>query len=200
MNKPVFYVSMILIFMFFRQPGRASEDSVLKGKYLIVLDIQEHSTKMEMDNEKAESLINNINLLIELSDSDKVIYIESISAKLVVSLTGLYVEFDEGLSLDHRLNIINDNKFVKNEPNAFTSEQLVDFIRKKNARDFVVVGLLAEHCIAATLQGGEDLGFNMYFINEAIAGITENGKTEALQKAVKMGAEELQFDKLKLKN
>ena len=178
----------------------AQENINLKGKYLIVLDMQEIATKEMMDAEVAKELIDAVNRIIDLSDSDKVIYIESIFAFLEISLTGLSVKFKPGLFLDDRLKIVSDYKFVKNKANAFTSEQLSNFIVQRNARDFVVVGLMAEHCVIETLLGGKKSGFNMFMIPGAIAGLSEEGKFEALNKALKFGIKKIELDNLTLKN
>lgn len=95
--------------MVLKMPAFAQENNSLKGKYLIILDAQEIATKKMMDASDAENLINAINSVIAISDSDKVIYIESIMAKLEISLSGLSVKFEDGLHLDNRLKIVSGN-------------------------------------------------------------------------------------------
>lgn len=192
--------AIFLLLLFLKLPSAAQENYILGGKYLIVLDMQEIATKDMMEAEAAKELIDVVNRIIELSDSDKVIYIESISASLEISLTGLSVKFKPGLFLDDRLKIVSDNKFVKNKANAFTSEQLSKFIERRNARDFVVVGLMAEHCVIETLLGGKKSGFNMFMIPGAIAGLSEEGKLEALNNALKFGIKKIELDNLTMKN
>ena len=161
-----------------------------------MLDIQEIYTKEVMTADDSNNLIDAVNKVIRLADSDKVIYIESIAAMLELSLTGLSVQFKPGLQLDDRLEIVNLNKFVKNEPSAFTSEQLERFIKERNAHDFVVVGLLAEHCVLETLLAGKNLGYDLYMIPGAIAGKSDESKTAALEKAREKGVKAIEISNL----
>lgn len=187
---------LLLLFLLLRTTSNAEENNVLKGKYIMVLDIQDIYTKEAMNAEAAKNLIDNVNKVVLLSDSDKVIYIESIEGMLELSLTGLSVQFKPGLNLDERLLVVNSNKFAKNESCAFTSEQLARFIEVKNAGDFVIVGLMAEHCVLETLLGGEKLGYNMYFIPGAIAGESDESKSAAFEMAIENGAEKIEFNKI----
>jgi nicotinamidase-related amidase len=199
--KNLMLISAVFLFLLFlRMPSQAEENQSLKGKYIIVLDIQDIYTKEMMNVDSAKNLIEAVNKVIEISESDKVIYIESIEAMLELSLTGLSVQFKPGLNLDDRLKIVSENKFAKNEPSAFTSERLVRFVKERNARDFVVVGLMAEHCVLETLLAGNRLGYNMYMIPGAIAGESDDSKTTALEKALKNGIKTIEFSNLPINN
>jgi nicotinamidase-related amidase len=200
MKKYIAPLAIVIILLVVKMSVVAEENNSLKGKYLIVLDVQEIATKKIMNEADAEKLIKAINSVIAISDSDKVIYIESIMAKLEISLAGLMVKFEDGLQLDERLMIVSDNKFVKNKANAFTSEKLAQFIENTKARDFVVVGLMAEHCVIETLFGGKEMGYKMYFIPGAIASESDEGKKATIEKAMNKGIEKIEISNLILNN
>jgi len=200
MKNLILISALFIFYLIFITNSNAQENQSLQGKYIIVLDIQDIATKEAMVAEDAINLIDAVNKIIEISDADKVIYIEAIAAMLDISLTGLSVQFKPGLNLDERLKIVSENKFVKNEASAFTSEQLTQFIKEKNARDFVVVGLMAEHCVLETLLEGTKLGYNMYMIPAAIAGESDKSKAAALEEAMKKGVKKIEFSNLTITN
>jgi hypothetical protein len=99
--KNLMLISAVFLFLLFlRMPSQAEENQSLKGKYIIVLDIQDIYTKEMMNVDSAKNLIEAVNKVIEISDSDKVIYIESIEAMLELSLTGLSVQFKPTTDLE----------------------------------------------------------------------------------------------------
>ncbi len=107
---------------------------------------------------ESKLLIENVNSVTSKADTEKAIYIESIAANLRLNFNGISVDFPEGLQLDNRLLIVISNKMVKNKPDSFSSEQLRAFIKTHQASEFVVVGLLDEHCVLETLLGGFNWG------------------------------------------
>ena len=200
MKNLILFSAVFVLFLVFRTTSNAQENQSLKGKYIIVMDIQDIATKEAMVAEDAKNLIDVVNKVIEMSDADKVIYIEAIAGMLDISLSGLSVQFMPGLNLDDRLKIVGENKFAKNKPSAFTSEQLIRFIKERKARDFVVVGLMAEHCLLETLLEGVKLGYNMYMIPDAIAGESDESKAAALEEAMKSGVKTMEFKNLRISN
>lgn len=179
------YVLVALIFFSLL----ATAKNPISGKYVLVIDIQEIWTQHMISPAESKLLIENVNSVISNADTEKVIYIESVAANLRLSFNGISVGFPDGLQLDDRLLIVNSNKMVKNKPNSFSSEQLRAFIKTHQASEFVVVGLLAEHCILETLLGGLKLGYKMAIISEAIAGSSTEAKTKALETSIQKGVE-----------
>lgn len=167
----------------------AVAESPLSGKYILVIDLQEIWTKQMISPAESKLLIENVNSVISNADTEKVIYIESVAANLRLNFNGISVGFPEGLQLDNRLLIVNSNKMVKNKPDSFSSEQLRAFIKTHQASEFVVIGLLAEHCVLETLLGGLKLGYKMAIIPEAIAGNSAESKTKALETSKQKGVE-----------
>lgn len=179
----------LTIFTFFALllvPVFAVATNPLSGKYILVIDLQEVWTK-KMLPEESLLLIKNVNSVIRNADPEKVVYIESVAANLVLSFSGISIGFPEGLKSDDRLLVVNSNKIIKNKSDSFSAEQLRVFIKNHNAEEFVVVGLAAEHCIIETLLGGLKSGYKMSLIPEAIAGKSAESKTKAINTAKEKG-------------
>ncbi|HPT03399.1 MAG TPA: isochorismatase family protein, partial [Bacteroidales bacterium] len=70
---------------------------------------------------------------------------------------------------------------------AFTSAELMDFLRSRNAREIVITGLLAEKCITATALGGIERGFDIFLVPEAVVGKSGKTRTRAIGKLEKKG-------------
>ena len=180
-------ISVLLAFTFLWVTALATNP--LEGKYILVIDIQEIWTKNKLEPAAAELLIANINKIISKADSGKVIYIESVVANLSLDFSGISIGFPKGLMIDDRLHTVNSNRFTKNKPDSFSSEQLKVFLSKHTANSFVVVGLAAEHCILETLVGGLNRGYKMALVPEAIWGESEATKEKSIATAKKKGAE-----------
>jgi nicotinamidase-related amidase len=157
-------------------------------KYLMVLDIQEQFIKGKSHESSAQTIIDNVNDLIRNFDQDKIIYIKSTGKILVISLKGFSTDTMPTPDFDTRLNIVNDNIFIKvSTGNAFNSERLINFLKSKDAKDIVIVGLLAEKCIYQTALGGKARGYDIYIVPEAIMGKSAKSKTKVFAKLQKKG-------------
>jgi len=189
MRSNFIYFILMLILTTLPSVLFAQAEKQLKDKYILVLDIQEIGTKKTLDPDAAQQLINNVNQVISMADPEKVIYVEAIMARLAISLTGLTVEVEDGMKLDDRLELVNDMRVVKTRASAFTAEQLQTFIDTHKADEFVLVGMMAEHCVRATALEGLETGYKMAVIPEAIAAESDAGKAEVMNTLRKKGAE-----------
>jgi len=157
-------------------------------KFLMVLDIQEQFIKSKSYESSATTMINNVNDLISKFSQDKIIYIKSTGKILVVSSKGFSTDTMPTPDFDPKLNIVNDNIFLKvSTGNAFNSESLIDFLKIKAVKDIVIVGLLAEKCIYQTALGGKASGYNIYVVPEAITGKSVKSKSKVIAKLQKKG-------------
>ena len=80
MNNLILFSAVFVVFLISRTTSNAQDNYSLKGKYVIVLDIQDIATKEVMVADDAKALIDEVNKVIEISDTDKVIYIEAVAA------------------------------------------------------------------------------------------------------------------------
>jgi len=189
MNPKLIFPSFLSVFLLccFSFAGIAQEINDIKGKYVIVLNMQDHFTQKVLDANTSAQVIENVNAVIDMAESEKIIYIQSILSTLTISLKGKQVDTLPNLEFDERLKIVNQNIFKKSKPNAFASKELVDFLEKKGAKDIVVIGLMAGHCVYHTCFEGKKLGFNMFIVPDAVAGKTDANKDKVLKKLIKKG-------------
>jgi len=114
---------------------------------------------------------------------------------LSLSYPFIYTSFDSAaMLLDKRINIVNDQIFIKEKSSAFSIKELNDFLKQNNAAEIIIMGLLAEQCVYDSLIEGLMLGYKMYVIPEAIIGKTEKSKEEILKTMVSKGIIQLTLD------
>ena len=196
--KEVIKITLVLGFLVFNSSMSYSQTKeMLQDKFVIVLDIQEEFTENHMTENSAQELINSVNYVIENTDPKKVIYVSDTTVHKVLSISfkkGFTI--DTTLSkydLDNRLKLVNENMFCKTGANAFESVELTNFLEENNAKEIIVIGLMAEECTSKTLLGGKELGYDMYVIPEAIVGKSQKSKNKAVKKLEKKGIKILHF-------
>lgn len=188
--KPILNFLLVSIFLSASLNGHSQSNKAENNKYVIVLDVQPEYVN-NLNPGLSSEFIESINIVIENSDPDKVIYVSSLHLALSISFKSIKVDTLVSLDVDSNVRLVNDIKFIKDEADAFTVKELVDFFKDNNATDIIVIGLLAEKCVTRTLIGGIDLGYKMYVIPEAIIGKTENRKNKAIEKLTKKGVVEI---------
>jgi nicotinamidase-related amidase len=182
---------LVLIFTMLTKSFAQAAENPLDNKLLVVLDVQEYTTKYLLPDSTAEHFINKVNNIIEKANPENVIYIKAIHRTLNLSLSKIYIDTLPHMDLYERLIIVNQRIFCKTKANAFSSDQLSDFVKKTGIKEIVVIGLMAEHCGIKTLLGGKDLGYKMYYVSEALLGESEVSKSKILNKLRKKGISEL---------
>lgn len=178
----------------------SQKKALIEDKFLIVLDIQEYNTKNKLSEGSSQKLIDSINYVISNTNSNNVIYIKSIHKLLNLSFSYpfIYVTHDtSAMCLDKRMNLVNNNILTKEQPNAFTLKALNDFLEQKNAKEIIIIGLLAEQCVYESLIAGKKLGYNMYVLPEAIVGKSQKSKEKVINILIKKGIKILDINTLK---
>ena len=173
--------------------------TIHEEKFLIVLDVQEYYTNRKMSEMDVQNFIDSINFVINKMRSPNVLYIKSIHKVLNLSFSSpfVYVTHDtSSMRFDKRLHIINDNIFSKDDPNTFNLFEINDFLKKNNAKEIIIVGLLAEQCVYKSFIGGKKLGYEMFVIKEAILGKSEKSKEKAIEKMKKEGVKIIEMNAL----
>jgi len=195
MNTITKYILITILFLQFNNVG-ISQNKQLNDKYVIVLDIQEQNSKGIPDSISSIELIQAVNSVIEITNPEKVIYVKTLHLALSVSFKEIKVDTLPELELDSRLNIVNDNLFWKTKSDAFSNDKLVEFLSVHNAKEVIIVGLMAEYCLSSTAKGALKKGYDVYIIPEAIIGETEKSKTTAINKLVKKGIKIMPLNEL----
>ena len=189
--KIIIKITAILTLAFlFSSIAFSQSKTQFQNKFVIVLDVQQEFTENAMSESSSQKLIDSINHVIENTAIENVIYVKdtTIHRALSISFTGITVDtLISKYDFDGRLKIVNGNIFTKGEGNAFTSKELTNFLNKNNAKEIIVVGLMAEGCVIATLMGGKELTYEMFVIPDAIVGKSKKGKKRAIKKLKKNG-------------
>lgn len=181
-----------------------SQKNDLDNKFLMVLDVQRHDTdKLESDS-SFQTFIESLNVAIGHFNTKNIIYIMGIHLQLNLSLTfpNLYISLNtEAMQLYDRMSLVNKNIFLKEEAmgNAFNIEGLNNFLKKNNAKEIILIGLLAEKCIYQSCIGGLDKAYNMYIIPEAIIGESQESKDKVIKELTEKGIKTLNLNELKYK-
>lgn len=172
----------------------------MSDKLLIVLDIQEYYTNKALPEATAQNLIDSVNYVIGQTSPENVIFIKSIHKVLNLSFSSpfVFVSYDTAaMRLDKRMNVVNDHIFTKEESSAFTVEALNDYLKQKNTKEIIIIGFMAERCVFESLLAGEELGYSMYAIPEAIAGKSIRSKDKVMKKLAEKGVEIIPMNSLK---
>jgi len=175
----------------------AQKKGLTDDKFIIVLDIQDYYTGNKLSESSSQQLINAVNKVINNSNANRIIYIKRTHKLLNLSLSYpfIYASLDSAaMHLDKRINIVNDQIFIKEKSSAFSIMELNDFLKQNNATEIIIMGLLAEQCVYDSLIEGLKLGYKMYVIPEAIIGKTEKRKDEILKTLVSKGIIQLTID------
>jgi nicotinamidase-related amidase len=162
----------------------------------MVLDIQQKSYADEQEERSVKELIQTVNGLINKFDTQKVIYVRNTKKTLLLTLKGFTVDTIPVRKLDSSLSIVNSNIFTKYDGDAFTSEEIVEFLEQNKAKDIVIVGRVAEECIYKTAMGGKARGYNIYIITKAIIGNTKKKKEKAINKMLKKGIKQISVEEI----
>lgn len=189
MNKILFVVVVFItacLTKSFAQPVQ----NQLEDKIVIVVHMQELQPDDELSNKSTDILFQNINQVIEASNPENIIYAKTIEKILYLSLKKIYVE-KLNRPLDNKLKIVNENVFIDENGDIFSSNGLKEFIKTRNTNQIVIIGTVAEGCITKSIKSGLKLGYEIFIIPDAIEGQTKESKTKALNKLRKKGAKEL---------
>lgn len=124
---------------------------------LLVVDTQKELVNSELYNFKI--FVKNIKWLIDTSRKNniEVVYIihdEGIGSCLTKGKEGFEV-YEEFKPMEQ------ERVFVKNVNSSFKGTGLLEYLREKNEKDIIIVGLQTDKCIDATIKCGFEHGFNM---------------------------------------
>jgi len=185
------FVLIILLFCLTYKTCVSQINKAENEKFVIVLDIQEFYKKNSQLDSSVREMVLNVNSLISNFEPKKIIYVKAAGKMLYISLKGFLVDTMEAPKFDSNLNILSNNIFIKVEGDAFTCGELVNFLKANNAKEIVLVGLMAEKCLYQTAMGGIARGYNIYIVPEAIVGMTQKKKVKAIKKMNKNGVKSL---------
>ncbi|EHI99605.1 hypothetical protein CDLVIII_3015 [Clostridium sp. DL-VIII] len=143
---------------------------------LLVIDMQEdyvgNSRNIRMYPYNAKELIYSINKKISEYSNESVIYI----------VNRFFWEIGKKQkSLVDGLSIISNNVFEKRKASCFSSEQLLEYLQKVDARELELVGVDGNYCVGASAIDGVAKQYRILF-NESLIGIRNYSKFRKMKK------------------
>jgi nicotinamidase/pyrazinamidase len=175
------------------------------NKALLVVDIQNDFTgqkaRMPAEKSQANEIIRNINNLVGYSQYNEwvVIYIGNEYSSfdpLNVFRNFAAIKGSEGVKLDPKLAVINQNYFSKKTEDAFSNLELLTFLKQSKINEILVTGVYAEACILQTIKGGLRNGFLVKAIADGIGTKSQKKRQSCLDKYKKLGAKVLDTNQL----
>lgn len=195
-----FILANIALFLIFITPCDSLACSKVnnnKGHVVVVMDIQKHFMEKKISDQESELLINKINRFQDkIKEKADMVYIQSILTVLSVSPGGVDIDTLDGLGFDIRLDIKTENCYKKDKANAFTSNNFVDFLKKKAIGTLYIVGVMAEHCIYKTACNALKRGYKVVLVKDAIQGRNKVSMDKILAKLMEKGAEVKNVDEI----
>ncbi|VBB09213.1 Hypothetical protein LUCI_4500 [Lucifera butyrica] len=149
-------------------------------KALLVIDVQEDSTGKILKppflyQSGSDLFISKINKIIEAANNDGVL--------VVYTRMNSKMEDTPGSKLDARLKKINDNIFLKDKLDAFSSSdgRFEKFItNQKNIKELYIIGLDATLCVNETARAAVRRGYKTTVLSDAITTISNKGINEII--------------------
>jgi len=157
-------------------------------KALLVIDIQENlvnqNSKIHIDTSGIDLFFQNLNRSITQFNNNKdlVIYVvNEWTNPLMNRFTGdVCKKGGIGVGLDKRLVLVNDKIYSKSKSNALTNTDLLKYLRDNNISEVYVMGLLAEGCVKATVQGLMKEKFTVIVIEDALGSKSNTNKSKVI--------------------
>lgn len=148
-------------------------------KALLVMDVQEDCTGKILKppflyQKDSEAFISKVNNIIEAANND---------GMLVVYLRmNLKMEDTPGAKLDSRLKVLNNNSFLKDHLDAFSSSdhKFENFIASKEIKEFYIIGLDATICVNETAKAAVKRGYKTTILSDAITTISNKKLDEII--------------------
>ena len=187
MNRRI--VSGIIFLMFLAASVHAQNGSgFLSDKNIFVLDVQDHFTTRELTRDASDNLIRNINKILDKANPDRVMYFQTIIRQLNISFKGIHLVPLPDLGYDKRLNFVGNFFIKKYKEDAFSAEATNQLLDKYKGGEIIVMGLMAEGSVTATVLSALGNGYSVVIIPETIEGKSTNSKERVLEKLQKKGA------------
>ncbi|KRG10809.1 cysteine hydrolase family protein [Staphylococcus sp. NAM3COL9] len=138
---------------------------------LIVIDIQEDyfpNGKFPLSN--PENAANNAQKVLEYfrsNHSENIFHIQHIAPD---DSFGFFEPNTEGIEIYEAVKPKNNETVINKQlPNSFINTDLQEKLQEKNIDNVVVVGMMTQMCVDATVRAAADLGYKVTLIEDACA-------------------------------
>lgn len=165
---------------------------------LLVMDVQADFTgeraRMPVDPGEAEQMMGHLNALIDKAPQKGwvVIYIRNVFSKgdRIANLfrNNAAVTGSPGVDFDPRLNVVNQNIFRKNQPDAFSNRNFERFLARQRINELYITGVFADQCVFWTAKGALNRGYKVNYLSDCVAAKTSQDTRHAVAEIRKEGA------------
>lgn len=141
-------ISFLILFLF-SNSLLFSQETYKNEKYLIVLDVQQYFCDYVLSPVEYKKMIKEINTIIDQTNPDKVIYVitPTVAKTLTISSKGFKIDTLISRDFDKKLKLVNHTVFEKFEGDAFTSVDLLQYLKIHQVKEIILTGLVAEGCV-----------------------------------------------------
>ncbi len=166
---------------------------------LLLLDLQrdflEAGGRMPISARNADIVISSANRLVRYAERAgwKQIFIKNEFRKSDW-LGNLFrkraaIEGSVGAEIDPRVVVPTSGSVIsKSRPDAFTNPALVEILNSAGICDVVILGVMAEGCVRATVKSARKMGFSVTAVSDGIASHRDFLKLLGLRSMQKAGA------------
>jgi nicotinamidase-related amidase len=99
------------------------------------------------------------------------------------------IEGTAGAEIDPRVSVPEGGSVVsKSRPDAFTNPELAGLLNGSGIHKIVILGVMAEGCVRATVNGARSLGFSVTVVSDGVASSQDFLKRFGLNRMQKAGA------------
>ncbi len=162
-------------------------------KALFVIDMQNvcvgenHAKFFTYDN---QHLLEDINRAIDANKDNLVIYIRKIMKKNLINKLAPIKAYKDSFEVElvTGLNIVSNNVFDKYTGDAFSNQQLIDFLVTNKVDEIEVVGVDGGGCVTVTALGAIKKGYKVIVNTSAIGTMFHKKKEKKFKKLKENGA------------
>ena len=99
------------------------------------------------------------------------------------------IEGSVGAEIDPRVLFpMSSSVISKSRPDAFTNPELVELLKSSGIHQIIILGVMAEGCVRATVNGARSLGFSVTVVSDGVASSRDFLKRFGLNCMKKAGA------------
>ncbi|AZP03667.1 cysteine hydrolase [Jeotgalibaca ciconiae] len=150
---------------------------------LLVLDIQNDTLGIK-EYGNTDSLMNNINSAITYAENNHIdiLYLTQGFSNPIDKLLsgGLYKKGSVGAELSSQLRVLSPHIFSKEKTDAFSSNELEEYLLKEGITTLYLIGADASACVYKTALGGRNRGYEVIVLSDAVFSINDTFLDRAL--------------------
>ena len=154
---------------------------------LLVIDMQKDTTGNNSFYGDTTEFIDRVNQSIDIANKKamEIVYVKQECKNnpldLVIS-AGRYRAGSEGVQLDSRLKVVNENIFTKNKSDAFSTKEFENYLISKQIDTLYIAGADATGCVYKTALGGINRKYKVFVVEDSIISVNNKILKEMLNK------------------